>query len=62
MDLIYYGRGAFYISSRRYGRAGARHAAPADIAANNTQEVVSSIDITAKRPPNDYSGKCLEKH
>ena len=62
MDLVYYERGTFYISSRRYCRAGARHAAPADIAANNTQKVVSSIDITAKRPPNDYSGKCLEKH
>ena len=62
MDLIYYGRGAFYISSLRYCRAGARHAAPVDIAANNTQKVVSSIDITAKRPLNCYSENCLEKH
>ena len=62
MTLFTTERDTFYISSRRYGRAGARHAAPADIAANNTQKVVSSIDIAAKRPPNSYSEKCLEKH
>ena len=61
MDLIYYGRGTFYISPRRRYRAGAA-CCTHNIVAIESQKVVSSIDITAKRPLDDHSENGLEKH
>ena len=54
-------RGIF-IKARGGSAGGARPCRTRNIVAIETQKTVSSIDITAKRPPNDHSENGLEKH
>ena len=55
-------RGIFYKSSRRRRRRRTRPCHTRNIVAIESQKVVSSIDITAKRPLDDHSENGLEKH
>jgi hypothetical protein len=61
MVLFITERGIF-IKARGGAAAGARPCHTRNIVEIESQKMVSSIDITAKRPPNDHSGNGLEKH